>query len=571
MGDSNITGIDLGRESLKCVVLSVQKAGLKVEACHSVQLSVPAEADGAAWRSAAVEALKGWKSSGTVPPGRVVVTAPSAHTLIRALKVPTATFHQQLAEEAKQQLPFGLEELDWDYVVVGTEEEQSHVSLAAIKKDINAELLAMCAEAGFEPVAIESGALALGNVLLQAHGGSCSSPAAVLSIGATASNLTIADGTKVWMRTLPVTGSAIISGLSKNLNMTEADTRTAMFSKINLASPAENDSDAAKNVRATITRLIMEITRSLTFYKSQLNGEKPQKLYLAGGYSTINGLRAFLADRLKIEVEMFAPFAGVTGGTDTAPERYGEALGSALAGAGKVVYALNLLPKVVQAQRTLDRRKPFLVAAAFGLVAVVVLLYAFALRDRSTARSLRDAAQARMVAAQKFDKEIADVRKGIEGENARNESLRRALWDRDMCTYLLTRINQDLPSNCWISSIKTISFTMQFEEDKQRAATQGNSQPGGPTIVVTDPELLSRPVKIELHGGCYGAGVWAQLQPVLEAEIGKIPGIAKCTQKNLQAYKQYTVFDLQLDLDWDVNGVADYSDMTNAAVRGSLH
>ncbi len=567
MGDRIITGIDLGRESLKCVVLAVQKGKAGIETCRAEGLGLPTDADAAAWRTATVAALKKLRADGIGTQGPVMVTAPSAHTLIRALKVPTATFAQQLPEEAKQQLPFALEELDWSYVVVDTDGDQSHVSLAAIKKDINADLLDLCGEAGVEPTGIESGALALANVLLHAGGGSCSAPVAVLGIGATASNLTIADGTKVWMRTLPVTGTAIIAGLCKNLNMTEETARAAVFSDINLAAPPDKDTDAAKNIRATVTRLIMEITRSLTFYKSQLNGEKPQKLLLAGGYSAMRGLREFLADRLKMEIETFNPFAGMPGGPSANPQWYGEALGCALSGAGLGAYELNLLPKDVQQQRTLDRRKPFLVAAAYAFVAVFAVLFAASFHERAIAGSRLAAAQGQLAIAKKFDQNIKKTIVEMNAANQRNESLRRVLWDRDLCPYLLAEVSSVLPSNCWVSSVELVPFNDELERQKAIWDTDLSKKPAA-TPVVGNKEVAGRFIQAKLRGGCYGN--WTELQPVVEAAVGRIPGVAKCAQIEMLSHKSYASFDLLVQLDWDGNGVADFSDITNAAIKGTI-
>lgn len=561
VGDKNAIGIDIGREAVKCVAISAHKGAVNVTTSACVRLDVAADADAAAWRAAAVKALAELRAKKAIPDGPVAVTAPTAHTLIRALKVPTAKLEQQLPEEAKQQLPFPLEELDWDAVTVGSEGEQSYVSLAAVKKDITADLLAVLAESGITAQRIESGALALANVLLHAGGGSCSTPVAALSLGATAANLTIVDGTKVWMRTLPVAGTALVTGLAKALNFSEAEAREELASKINLAMQADNETDAIKNVRATIMRLVMEITRSLTFYKSQLNGEKPQKLLLTGGYSMIAGLREFLADRLKMPVELLETFSAAGGGDTTHAAWYGEALGCALAAAGVAAYKLNLMPKDIVAQRVLDSKKPFVLAAAAILLLAVAGLYVMKLQEKSALMQTAQAARTQADAARDFDQQIAKIEATMRVEDARSLNLRRLLWERDLYPYVLQQFAAIVSTNVWLYGINTVTFGEIYERERLTTAGRGAMR----MVLIDDPELLARPVRVLVRGGSYGDGAWTEELPVVERKVKAVPDFVALRQTALTRNKKYAEFDLEVDLDFDRNGKADFTDILEEA------
>ncbi|MCX7846736.1 MAG: pilus assembly protein PilM [bacterium] len=561
MGEKHAIGLDIGREAVKCVVMSTQKGRVQVTKCVSVRLEVRAEAEAGEWRAAAVKALKElWAQQG-IPEGAVAVTAPTAHTLIRALKVATAKLDQQLTEEAKQQLPFPLEQLDWEAVVVGTEGDQTHVSLAAIKKEITAELLGMLEESGIRVERIESGALALANVALHAQGGSCGTPVGILSLGATAANLTIVDGKKVWMRTLPVAGSAVVAGLAKGLNITEAAARDELMGNLNLAEQVENESDAVKNVRATMMRLVMEITRSLTFYKSQLNGERPQKLLLTGGYSRIGGLREFLADRLKMPVEEFEVFEKVGGGERGEAMLYGEAVGSALAAAGLAVYQLNLMPKEIVAQRELDRKKPYVIAAAAILMLTFAGLYVLAQGEKSRLEKVAKEAQAAADKARRYDGEIRRVEEQMRLEDAKSLNLRRVLWERELYPYLLRQLAGVMPSNAWLYGVDTVTFGEVHEEKRQTTTGRDAER----LVIVDDPELLGRPVRVIVRGGSYGDGAWTEQMPEVERRLRALPDIAGMEQKQLARHKKYAEFDVVVDLDFDRNGTGDYEDIVAEA------
>jgi type IV pilus assembly protein PilM len=538
---------------VRCVVLS--GGATRVATARAQRLDLAPDADDAAWRAAVVAALTAWRKENVLPDVPAVVTAPSAHTLIRALKVPSATLLQTIAEEAKQQLPFALEELDWDYVVVDTQGDQSSVSLAAVKKTIVADVMDICREAGITIKSIESGAFALGNVVLNAAQGNCESPVAVLSIEADASNLTIVDGSKLWMRTLPVNGASLVSGLAKGLSLDYAQARETLFKEVGLAGPQEGDSDSVKNVRASITRLVVEMTRSYTFYRSQLGGEKPARLLITGCYSAIQGLQEFLADRLKMDVAALDVFQGLEGGVSENAIWYAEALGCAISGAGAAAYQLNLLPKDILAQRRLNRRKPFIIAAAYLLVAMFAALYFLALQRAGAVKDASAQARAKFDAITAVKRQVDNARKEVEQASTEAEGLRRLLWERDLYPELLMQIYKIFPSNVWLSGIETISYrTIQDQEFLALDPTTA-----GRIKKIEDEEILDRTVRLLLRGGCYGN--WTELMPQIESEMSAIKGVAGFKQRGLTRYQQYSEFELDLDLDWDDNGTPDVTDI----------
>jgi type IV pilus assembly protein PilM len=558
VGDKKVIGIDLGRESLKCVVLSAEKETVRIEACHSRKLALPVDADESAWRSAALAVLKEWRDSDVIGEDTVVVSAPSAHTLVRALKLPTSELPSKLAEEAKQQLPFPLETLDWDYAVVSEEGDQSHLSLAAIKKEIVEDILSLMQESGITPAAIDNGAMGLANVMLHADGGSCETPAAVLSLGATASNLSIVDGTKVWMRTLPVTGISVVTSLAKTLSVSEEEARTKLTSDVNLAAPAGGEeTPATKNVRAAITRLVMEITRSLTFYRSQLNGEKPQVLYVTGGYSTIPGLCAFLSERLKMDVKPFEVFRNIEGAPAENTFLYGEALGVALSGAGQARYVLNLLPKDVQWQREFDTKKPLLIAASFLLAALFGVLCVLAFLGKGEVGSQSTAAEAALDTAKKYDGQIKKIQNEHKKQFSENTSLARILWERDMYVYLLREITKVMPTNMWFDGLETVTFGTIYETAIMDMEDSGFGR-------IEDKDLLARPVQVVLSGGYYGD--WDAKMPEFETTLKQIPGIAGFKQTGSKTMKKYILFNLALQLDSNNDGKSDLEEI-NEEVR----
>jgi len=565
VADKKVIGIDLGSESLKCVALSISNESVRVISCQAECLNITADADENAWNEAAGKILKKWKSENIITDDALITaTSSSAHTLIRALKIPTADLQQKIVEEADKQLPFPIAELDWDYEVVNETEDQSFVTLAAIKKELTNKIVSLFAENGINVSALESGALALGNVLLKANDGNCSEPSAILSIGATATNLTVVHGTKIWMRTLPITGESFISAMTKALSLSDEDAKKAIFSEINLSSSAATDSDTTKNLRAGITRLVMEITRSLTFYKSQLNAEKPTKLFITGGYSAIAGLKEFLKERLKIEVEPLDTFQNIEGG-DENKQWFGEALGCALAAADLTTYSFNLLPNNIQFQQKLDKKKNFIIAAGF-LVAIIFasLFFITKIKSKDVTEKYEEASYA-LSDAEQFDSKINRIKNQIDSEIKQAEEYRKVLTDRDLYTYLISEITKAMPSNMWISGIKSVTFGEIYDVE---SAETDYGRSGRKVRIDEDDPIRKETVRLILMGGCYGYEAWVNQKEELQKSLKSIPGIAGFTEKALSTYKQYSTFEIEVNLDLNENNSSDIKDIKDSFSKG---
>jgi len=565
VADKKVIGIDLGSESIKCVVLSISNESVRLTSCQAECLNIAPDAGDDAWSEAAGNILKKWKSENIITGDALVTaTSSSAHTLIRALKIPTSELQTKITEEADKQLPFPIAELDWDYEVINEADGQSFVTLAATKKEITEKTVALFAGCGIKVSAFESGALALGNVLLNAKNGDCPEPTAILSIGATASNLTVVHGTKVWMRTLPITGDSFTASMSKSLGMSKEDAKKAILSEINLSSSPSSDSDSTKNLRAGVSRLVMEITRSLTFYRSQLNAEKPAKLLITGGYSAIGGIKEFLKDRLKIEVDTFDVFQKIEGDNDN-KQWFGEALGCALDAADLTTYSFNLLPSNIQFQQKLDSKKNLIIASAFLIVVVFAALFVITKIKSKDITSKYNQASYALNDAEQFDSKINRIKKQIEAETKEAEQFRKVLTDRDLYTYLFAEITKVMPSNMWLTGIKSVTFGTIY--DRESAETDFGRD-GRTVRIEEDNPIKKETVRLVLMGGCYGYEAWVNQKEELQKSFKNISGISGFTEKGLSTYKQYSSFEIEVDLDLNQNNSSDTKDIKEAFSKG---
>ena len=540
MADKKVVSIDLGREALKFVFAEVNKTNAKLVACQSVTLDIAHDADDAAWRAAVLDALKQQKLD---KKSEIYVTLPSSQVLTRALKVPTAELQTQIVEEAKKNLPLPIEEAEWGYNSVGESGDQTFVSLLAIKSSVVEDINAIFEEAGLSIAGATSGALNLANLLLTEGKGNVETPTAVLSIGASSTNLVIAEGKKVWMRALPVFGSTLVSALTAG-GASYDDARKTLLNDVDL-SGAE-----AESIKTALSRLVMEITRSVVNYRTSLSGEKPTKILLTGGYSKIKGLDAYLQEKLKTDVaylDAFSAFEGEKGDSFA----FAESVGALCALCGQSPYSVNLVPANLQWQRSFDGKKPLIIAAVALFAVLFGALFFLNQGKIQKEQAAADEAQETLQKAQKFDKDIKNVQKSIQTQLAENEVYGRLLWEREAYVYTISQLASKMPTNMWLYGVRSFTLGDIAEEN----ALSSNS---ADMLVINNEEDSKTLVRVGVDCGYYGN--WAEAKPEIEKIVSETVGNVGFKEGRSTTWTKYTELQMVVDLDWNNNDKDDFSE-----------
>ncbi|MBO7543057.1 pilus assembly protein PilM [bacterium] len=547
MADKKVVSIDLGREVVKFAFAQVSKGSVKLTGCQSVTLEIAHDADDSAWRAAVLEVLKQQKAAGSLDKkSEIYVTLPSAQVLTRALKVPTAELQTQVVEEAKKNLPLPIEEAEWSYNVVGEAGDQSHVSLLAVKSSVVEDINAIFEEAGLSLAGATSGALNIADLLIAEGKGSVETPTAVLSIGASSANLVIAEGKKVWMRALPVFGSTLVSALTAG-GASFDEARKTLLEQVDLGNA---ESESTKAVGQALSRLVMEITRSIVNYRTSLSGEKPAKLLLTGGYAKIKGLDAYLQDKLKTDtayLDAFASFEGESGDSFA----FAEALGALTAIAGTSPYSVNLVPANLQWQRSFDGKKPLIIAAVALLAVLFGALFILNQGKISKEQAEAEKAQETLETAQKYDKAIKQVQKNIQTQLADNEVYGRLLWERDAYVYTISQLAAKMPTNMWLYGVR--SFTLGDISEENAMSSNASD-----ILVINNEEDAKTLVRIGIDCGYYGN--WAEAMPEIQKLVADTVGNAGFKVGRDLPWLKYTELQMVVDLDWNNNGKDDFSE-----------
>jgi len=253
-------------------------------------------------------------------------TAKKAHVVLSAqvsftkfVKLPPVgndpvKIKQVVEYEAKQNVPFEMNEVIWDYQLIGNPNEELDVMFVAVKSDIVDKISAAVEAAGLRVDIIEIATSSCYNAARASRIGD-DNCAMILNIGSRCSNLIFCDGQHFFSRNIPIAGFAITQQIAKEfgIGLDEAEELKRRHGFVALGGAYEEpESEVAatisKIVRNVMTRLHGEISRSINIYKTQQKGNKPVKLFLTGGSSTMAFTETFFQDKLKVDVSYLNPF-----------------------------------------------------------------------------------------------------------------------------------------------------------------------------------------------------------------------------------------------------------------------
>src|SRR2546422_2573438 len=198
---------------------------------------------------------------------------PAQSVFARFVKLPAVEeekIERIIAFEAQQNVPFPIDEVVWDYQLVGGgADEQVQVVLVAIKSDLLEGINAAVEAAGLRPMVIGVANMALYNAFRYNYSDVTDS-SLVVDIGARTTNLLFIEPGKIFSRSVPIGGSSVTATLAKEFNepFASAEVRKKRDGFVSLGGAFAEPSDAdvarvSKIMRSTMTRLHAELMRSI--------------------------------------------------------------------------------------------------------------------------------------------------------------------------------------------------------------------------------------------------------------------------------------------------------------------
>src|SRR5215475_901954 len=423
---------------------------------------------------------------------------PAQSVFARFVKLPAldaAKVDKIIAFEAQQNVPFPIDEIVWDYQLVGGGMgEQIQVVIVAIKRDLLDDVNSVVEETGLLTRIVGVASMGLYNAFRYSYPDvdDCS---LLLDIGARTTNILFIEPGRIFLRSIPLGGSAITAAIAREFNesFAAAEARKKRDGFIGLggayAEPADPSvARVSKIARSTMTRLHAELMRSITHYRAQQQGNRPARIFLCGGGAGMPYMREFFHEKFQVTIEFFNPLQSVTVAESAAMQDVarsahllGELVGLALRGVTVCPMELNLRPASVVRRQELEKRRLYFIAAAACIVLALLGWSAYYTRAaqvaQQAAHTIRQKNDTMRIAEGQLDK----LKKQITDLDSTTTPLITAVNDRNFWPQILEQLNSRLPeSDIWITELAATSGGKLLGVSEKRAAESASTPPPAP-------------------------------------------------------------------------------------------
>ena len=405
---NGVWGIEIGQTSLKALHCTMSHGEVVADAFDLIEypkiLSQP-EADAEELiNDALLQLIDRNDASGS---DKVCISVPGQSGLAKFFKPPPVEV-KKIADivryEARQQIPFDLADVVWDFQMMpGSMVEEgyaleSEVGLFAMKREMAYRQLAPFQKVDLEVDQVQLAPLALYNMVAYDRLNErvdndvfdIDNPppsTVILSIGTDSSDLIVTNGFRIWQRSMPIGGNHFTRQLTKDLKLTFAK---AEHLKRN-AREAVDPKLIFQTMRPVFNDLVTEVQRSIGFFRSLDKKAEITELLITGNTVKMPGLAAYMGKNLGFDVEVIDRFNRLGGEDvmaiptfrDNAPT-FAVCYGLCLQGLGVSQVHASLVPREILTQRLIRAKKPWTIAALSALLIGMTGHYMFTQKSWAT-------------------------------------------------------------------------------------------------------------------------------------------------------------------------------------------
>jgi type IV pilus assembly protein PilM len=420
--------------------------------------------------------------------GSVNYAIPAQSAFVRFVKLPLVDeekIERIIGFEAQQNVPFPIDEVVWDYQLVGGgPDQQVEVVIVAVKTDYLEGINAAVEESGLRANKIEVATMSLYNAFKYNYSGTpgCS---LLVNIGARTTNVLFVEPGRVFSRSVPIGGSSITAAIAKEFgeSFAEAESRKRRNGFVSLggayAEAANPDvARVSKIVRATMTRLHTELMRSISHYRAQQQGSRPDRIFLSGFAASMPYMREFFHEKLQLPIEFFNPLQNVAVSESAhvqdvtrSAHLLGELVGLAFRSVTTCPMELNLFPPSVVRRKELEKRRPFFIAAAACFLLALLGWSAYYARAAQVTRRSTELLQQKNNTMRAAETQLNKLKKDVAALDSIATPLITAVNDRNFWPEILEDLNSRLPeADIWITELAATSDGKVLGAGEKRTA-----------------------------------------------------------------------------------------------------
>jgi type IV pilus assembly protein PilM len=473
-----VWGIDVGDSALKAVKLKRVGKAIALLDFRVIRYSEIGGEPGARREGMLPQAIAALQQAGLRREHCIVSIGPQMvfNRFISLPPVDKRRIPQIVLYEAKQQIPFNLNEVVWAYEPIRKEfvlGEEIEIGLFAAKREVIDAYLAELAPIRTQLYGVQVSPLALFNFIR--HEVAVEKPTVVIDVGAQSTNLLILDGKRFWLRNLPIAGNSFTSMLEKRLNIPRAEAEKLKYT----VADSRHRRRLLEVLRPVMRDLVAEIQRSVGYYKSLSQAVKFEEILVTGEGYKLFGLDRFLAEQLQYQITPIHELKNIV--YQGEPERLkeleqnlpalGVAVGLGLQGLDSASATINLLPESFVIERELhSKRYSGLIAAAL-IWAIVGCLYAGGNQTLERLGKLEGVGEGTLKKVTGLDQELKEAERG---KNPARQSLFENFGrNREYYSRLVGAVSAVIPRDIQIDAFR-------FTETTPSSGSAGGAMgPGG--------------------------------------------------------------------------------------------
>ena len=363
-------GIDIGNRALKAIKLTRESSGqLRLSDFEVIEHETLLSNAGDNRDSLIQSALAHFVQKHPEKKAVVAVSVSGSNSLARFIKLPPVEpkkIPEIVKFEAIQQIPFALDDVEWSYQLFRAPDSPDvEVGIFAMRKDLINHQIQAYTDVGLNVEAVQLNPLAVYNAMYfddRVAGGATM----IIDVGAENTDLIIADGETVWLRSIPVGGKNFTEILVKDFKLSFAKAeelkRTAASSKY--------AKQIFQKMRQVFADLVAEVQRSIGFYASVHRESKLKRVLALGGTFHLPGLQKYLQQNLQMDVIRIDKL-GAGGVGESRRNVFDENLLSMASAYGLAIQAMgdakitsSLLPEQIRRAKLWKDKNPWFGAAA---------------------------------------------------------------------------------------------------------------------------------------------------------------------------------------------------------------
>ncbi|MDH4483485.1 MAG: pilus assembly protein PilM [Rhodoferax sp.] len=324
----NMLGIDISASGIKLVGLGGTSEKTVLEHCAIEALEAGCVVDGMIEKPDEVaSALRRLVKQAGTKTKKVALALPSSAVITKKLTIPeglpSREMEDQVEIEAKQYIPFPLEDVTLDFVEIGPSSEafgKVEVFIAAARRERVDGIKDMLETAGLTPVVVDVSSYALQLALARVIDLQAKTTPGTLSVlfklGASATTMQVLRGRDlVYEREQPVGGAQLTQKIASyyGLSLAEAEGKKCQGSlahdyEIRILSPY-------------VDGMVQELGRALQFFFNSTQYNKVNQVFLAGGTALLPGLAVAVASHVQVPCSVINPFEGMVLGSSVKRSR----------------------------------------------------------------------------------------------------------------------------------------------------------------------------------------------------------------------------------------------------------